>query len=813
VHVRQLRELASARALCDREAGFEGVMSGRHNAGMSPGSFTEYLAGLGEPRLTLLLRVRPDVRIEPVPRGFEQLAQRLGGPDSMARALRSVNRDAIVVGQAVAALGPSATVEEVAGLLGAPTAAVEDALNDLCSCGLAWLAAEVVRLPERLAMHWSAEIGGGRPAATIARTVLADDLRSAVEALGYAVSGLRKPELTAQLVDALSDIRSVIDRVRRLPGPAREHLEQLRRGYGSLYPRHGGWTAAGGNSAERALAAAGLVLRVNHQWEVPREVAVAAWSAEQELPLTGRPELPRAAGAGETPTGQPAAQDILRAVSTLLDEAAAKGIAALKKGGIGTRERARLATRLALPAETLQLAIDLAAAAGLMSRADAGYAPTEQYQSWHDAQPADQWAALAVAWFELPHAPTSREVDGDKEVPPPLPLESSAGPLRRALLRAAGGGLSMRSVGEHIDWFFPTHGYDITLLRVTVAAALREAELMGVVAADGLTECGAALMAAVDDASDEVGAVTVVVELADRLAGVLAPTPCTVILQSDLTAVVSGQPTTAVMRVLGVAAVSESRGTAAVWRFSPASIRTALDTGWSAAQLLGELAAIADRPLPQPLEYLVNDVARRHGLVRVRGMRSCVLADESTVTEILHTRSLAKLQLARLAPTALSSPFELDEVLARLRAAGLSPVAEDALGGVVVEVRREHRATNPRPPVRSAPRTRVSAGELAARLLADPTGASNLDSDSSDTFDRLAELNAQLGDAELMLLADAVEHQREVLIGYRTRTGGRTLREIRPHQLYGRWLESWCHLRNAQREFTVANIESVAPVR
>ena len=80
-------------------------------------------------------------------------------------------------------------------------------------------------------MHWSAEIGGGRPAATIARTVLADDLRAAVEALGYDAAGLRKTELIARLVDALSDIRSVIDRVRRLSGPARKHLEQLRRGY------------------------------------------------------------------------------------------------------------------------------------------------------------------------------------------------------------------------------------------------------------------------------------------------------------------------------------------------------------------------------------------------------------------------------------------------------------------------------------------------------------------------------------------------------------------------------------------------------
>ena len=78
-------------------------------------------------------------------------------------------------------------------------------------------------------------------------------------------------------------------------------------------------------------------------------------------------------------------------------------------------------------------------------------------------------------------------------------------------------------------------------------------------------------------------------------------------------------------------------------------------------------------------------------------------------------------------------------------------------------------------------------------------------------FERLAELNPDLDEAELMLLSDAVDHQRDVLIAYRNQAGNRTVREIQPRQLYGKWLDSWCHLRDAQREFTVANIESVAP--
>jgi hypothetical protein len=772
---------------------------------MASGSFAEYLAGLDEAALTALLRARPDVRVAPVPRGFEQVAQRLCAPDSLVAALRSVDRDAVVVGQAVAALDSSATVEAVVRLVAAPEQAVHDALDELRGRGLAWLESGTIHLPERLAEHWSAEMGGGRPFAAIARSALVDDLRAAAEAMGVEAAGLRKPELIARLVEVVSDARGMAAVVRRLPRSARDRLDQLCQGLYFL-----GYDVKAAAAADRALAAAGLVLRVNGRSELPREIAVAAWLAERDLPVTGRPRIPSAA----VPAGsaQAAAHDLLRGVTALLDEARSSSIVALKKGGVGQRERTRLAARLALPPEALVLGIDLTYAAGLLGRADKGYAPTEEYGQWREAPPAQQWSRLATAWLLLEHAPTSREIDGDKELPPPLALVSGAGGLRRAMLRAVRGGLSVRAVGEHIDWFFPLHGYAPAQLRDKVAAGIREAELLGVVAADALTDCGEQLVAMLDEGLADAEPADLADALARRVAGMLVERPCTVILQSDLTAVVSGQPTAAVSRLLGAAAVSEARGAAGVWRFSPASVRAALDAGWTAAALLAELAALSDRPVPQPLEYLVTDVARRHGTIRVRGMRSCVVAEEAMSTEMLHTRSLAKLSLARVAPTVLSSPLELTEVLAGLRAAGLSPVAEDATGVVIVEQRREHHASAPRSPARAVPRARLDAAELAARLLADPAGAERGAAVASETFARLAQLNPSLTDTELILLTDAIEHQRDVLISYRNKTGNRTIREIQPRQLYSRWLDSWCHLRDAQRDFTVANIESVAPV-
>jgi XPB/Ssl2-like helicase family protein len=769
-------------------------------------SFAEYLFDVGELQLTALLQARPDVLVQPVPRGFSQLAQRLSGAESLGAALRSMNRDAVIVGQAIVALGASATVPGLIWLLGAPEQAVRDGVAELCGRGLAWDSSGTLCLPERLEAHWLVEIGGGRPVVKIVGSVLAENLRAAVSAFGAATDGLRKPELAARLSEFMADLPLLATVIAGLPRSAKDRLGEYRRGY---YDRYSARLRAGDRDPTQLLIAAGLLLPVNYGLELPREVAVAGWLAERELTLTGRPEIP-VVGADEAVVrraAQAAAQEVLRGVTTLLDEARATPITALKKGGVGPRERTRLAKRLSIPEDILVLWIDLAYAAGLLGRVDAGYAPTQSYAEWRAAEPARRWAVLVEAWFSLEHAPTSREVQGDKELPPPLPLGSAAGLLRRALLPAAHAGASVWAAGKEIDWFFPLHGYDAGQRTSKVTATIREAELLGVVASDVLSELGEHLLAVAGSGLEDA-----VDELARRCTVLLPETPCSVILQSDLTAVISGQPSALVSGLLNDSAVAETHGAARTWRFTPASVRAALDAGWRAQDLLSELAAVSDRPVPQPLQYLITDAARRHGLVRVRGMRSCVVADEVSITEILHTRSLSKLHFSQLAPTVLSSPSSLDDVLARLREAGLSPVAEDAQGTVIVEARHDHQAPAIKRSIITQSRAALSATELARRLLADPHGLTGVAPVDSETFELLAQLNCHLDDAELELLSDAVDHHNDVLITYRDKNGSRSTRAIRPHQLYDRWLDSWCHLRNAQRDFTIANIEAVSPV-
>ncbi|MGF7235699.1 MAG: helicase-associated domain-containing protein [Frankia sp.] len=797
---------------------------------MSTTSFADHLAALREESLAAVLRARPAApaapappprtpqappQDAPAPRSFSQLAQRLSGPESLATALLRVNADMLVVGQATAALGAGATVAAISRLLTAPAEAVQDAVTELCGLGLAWPHDGMLSLPELLAAHWSAELGAGRPVAAIARHVRAADLRAAATARGLGAGEMRKAQLATWLATNLADTRSLATEIAGLPVAAREHLDAL---------RHGARSWLGGPAARRRdaplaiLMRAGLVLLVDgRDPEVPREVAVAAWLADRtragSSTLTGRPRLAPATTPGEVVdrAAQAAAQEALRAITAMLDDARVKPLVALKRGGVGPRERSRLARSLALADDTIPLWIDLAYAAGLLDRAEAGYAPTDAYDRWRAEQPGARWARLATAWFRLEHAPTSRDPVEEKEIPPPLPLGSVAGALRRELLTAARAGVSVAATTQKIDWFFPADHYDPSGRLAKAASAVREAELLGVVAADQVSELGEQLLAVAQEQPADPPA-----ELARRCGALLPELTCSVALQSDLTAVVAGQPTPQAARLLTSSAVPETRGNADVWRFTPASIRAALDSGWTATELRAELGALSTRPVPSALEHLIKDAARRHGQVRVRGLRACLIGDEPTITELVHTRSLRKLHLSQLAPTVAGTPLEPGEVLTALRAAGLSPVAEDATGTVIIEARREHAASPPgRSPgsARGTARAPVAPTELAQQLIADPRGEAAGAPTDLGSFADLRKLNERLDDAQVALLADAVDNGGDIVIAYRAASGSRTVRTIAPTNFYGRWLDSWCYLRNAQRDFTVANIESVAPVR
>lgn len=124
---------------------------------------------------------------------------------------------------------------------------------------------------------------------------------------------------------------------------------------------------------------------------------------------------------------------------------------------------------------------------------------------------------------------------------------------------------------------------------------------------------------------------------------------------------------------------------------------------------------MAGAPLPQPLAYLITDIGRRHGIVTVVAALCCLRSeDTSLLREMCSDRSLKRLGLQMIAPTAAISGQGTDNTLAALRAAGYLPATQD--------VTTEVAAGKSGPPVIDLARVRAdhdAAVEQLQRLSAE----------------------------------------------------------------------------------------------
>jgi hypothetical protein len=117
-----------------------------------------------------------------------------------------------------------------------------------------------------------------------------------------------------------------------------------------------------------------------------------------------------------------------------------------------------------------------------------------------------------------------------------------------------------------------------------------------------------------------------------------------------------------------------------IWRISDASLRRALDEGHTATGVLEFLRRHSSTPLPQALEYLVADVARRHGRLRVGGAATYLRGDPAAVAGAVRSAAGRRLGLRELAPGVAVTGRGQRELLEALRKAGESPLAEEPDG-------------------------------------------------------------------------------------------------------------------------------------
>ncbi|WP_282070652.1 helicase-associated domain-containing protein [Janibacter hoylei] len=639
-------------------------------------SLAEDIRHRSDVELVALLDLRPDLA-RPQPADLTALAARASTRASTARAVDHLDLPHLTALQACAVTG-STDPAVIAPLLGTDEGGAAPFVEHLTTAALLWRSTDGLALSRTVV-----DVLGPHPAG----------LGPTAHSLGHALPD----DLAGAVADLSPEARRVLERV-ALHGPT------------ATVPTD---PASRAGQAVAELVDTGLVAAPDAEHVlVPREVALVVRGGRLvDAPLDETTSTARTLSPDDVDrAATAAATELVALVDELLDHLDETSPRVLRSGGMAVRDLRSLAGRVDLDEPATTFLLELALGAQLLAD-DHALEPTWRLTSvvdeWRARSTADRWAALAGPWLDslrasvVPAPEDGGRVNALSEGmvwPPVRALRHEVLDILAALPEGSAPDLEevMRRLRHRRPRRMP-HGAD-----EAVAALLREGEQLGVTGRGALGSFGRLLTTDAARAGQHLA--ELVPEPVDRL-----------LLQADLTAIVPGTPVPELAALLRRSATLESRGGASVHRFTETSLRAALDAGWTADDLLDTLSRYSAGPVPQPLDYLVRDVARRHGQLLVGAAGSYLRSDDPTHLEALLThRELSHLQLRQLAPTVLVSPVGPTVLLEALREVGSAPALEGP-GGVVSSRPGAPRIT----PRRARPVTEIApepSDEVVRRL-------------------------------------------------------------------------------------------------
>lgn len=786
------------------------------------GTLTTWLRARSDADLADLLAARPDLAT-PVPGDVAVLAARVGVRVSVLRALEQLDSSALELLEGLLLLPEPTTVDALLALTrGVTRSHVQRAVDAARALSLVWGPDDELHVLRTVGEVLGDRAAGlGRPAAACLSRYGPDRLAPLLVAAGLAPRTGREGALAA-LLAAYADPAHLATLLAAAQDDERRVLTTLDAGGGvgaTAAALHVVPLAEAETPVERLLSR-GLLLGVDHDTvELPREVGLAL---RGEHPLRDlHPEPPPHAGhpvgqrrADDTGGGQ--AAETVRLVEALLDGWGAAPVAVLRSGGLGVRDLRAAARSLEVEEPVAALLIETAYAAALLDRTteqEPEWQPTPGYDSWLARDPGERWALLAAGWLASPRVPAlvGERDERDKVVAALGPDVSRPGAamVRREVLSllaevGSGDAVPPEDLLAWASWRAPRRAG--RLRERATAWTLEEAAVLGVTGRGALTSAGRHLLA-----GDVAAAATAVAaRMPERVA--------TLLLQADLTAVAPGPLVPEVARELRLMADVESAGAASVHRFSESSVRRALDAGRTAEEVQSFLGRVSSTGVPQTLAYLVDDVARRHGVLRAGAASSYLRCDdEALLAEVAGSRRTMSVGLRRLAPTVLVSPSPVPRLLEVLRAAGYAPVAEGAEGAVVLS-RRDERRT----PVRArVVRTELAglSGEQVARAVralreGDAAALTGRRSAGPSPLDGGAAtpLRDRSAAATVAVLQQAVREEGRVVLEYVDPGGRVTERVVVPRGVQSGFLTAFDERAGATRSFALASIAGVSAV-
>jgi len=731
---------------------------------METRSFAEYLRALDDEALLCLFALRPDL-VSPVPPEMSSLGIRASSAPSLARAVDSLNEWQFQVLEACAALTEPFTEKAVIALTDASAKFVIPKLLDLA---LIYGDSKGFWFPNSLR-----EVLGNEPA-------------------GLGPSSMAKLSMT-KLEEAPESSKKVLERLTW--GPPRGSVGDIRN------PGPGiAW-----------LLKENFLIPLDQRTVVlPREVALNLRGGKVHKNPQPNPPLLKGTSNKEAVVDRAAIANIatiLRWSEEILNFWSEEAPSSLRAGGLGVRDLKAAAEHLGVDENCAAFIAEIVFLAGLVViDADDRILPTHAFDLWLTQDHETRWRTLASLWLITSRVSGLVGRADSKHI-------SALGPELDRVNAASARKLSLEILLDNpyltpeIESFLSLNKWrapsrrSSTLQPELVQWTLREAEWLGITGQGALSKYGTRFLTA------------------DEVLGISEDLPKPVdhiLLQSDNTAIAPGPLEIEVARILDSIADIESRGGATVYRFSEASIRRGLDHGKTGDEIREFLRKTSKTPMPQPLEYLIADVAKRHGRLRVGNTTAYIRCeDPSIITQILSDRKVEGLGLRRIAPEVLVCEHEANELIATLREAGYMPAAESGSGILLSGPKLNRAKSRPRPPriigeIESPTPETLSA---AVRAIRAGERSSKKQTSLRDVAAKaLGSLPRTTANETLDILNKFIAEQRTLSIGYADNNGSATHRIIDPLSISAGSLIARDHGTGEVQSFRIPRITGVAPL-
>jgi hypothetical protein len=727
-------------------------------------SFSDYLRSVDDAALLDLFTARPDL-VTPVPPDIASLAVRACSAPSLARAIDSLNQWQFQVLEAAASLNEPFLEKSVVTLTDKEAKSV---LEHLVTIGLVYPSEDGMRLPTQL------------------RDVIG------IEPAGLGPASMAKLKLS-ELDDAPVDAKKVLDRL--VWGPPRGSVGDIKNP---------------GPGVTWLLDKKFLVPLDQRTVILPREVAIALRGGKVHKERFIKQPALSGAKRDERQINLAAIANVstvLRWVEELLNFWADEPADALRAGGLGVRDLKIISTHLGVDESCTAFVAELAYLASLISiDADDRILPSNKFDIWLMQTPADRWQMLASQWLI-----TSRvsglvgrvEAKNVAALGPELDRVNAARvrALTLELLRENQGiAPDWNSFKEVLSWRAPVRR-NSSLQEELAEWTLREAEWLGITGQGALSKFGAQFLAG------------------DDLSSINEDLPKTVdhiLIQSDNTAIAPGPLEHEISQALAMMAEIESRGGATVYRFTESTIRRALDHGKTGDEIKTLLIKTSKTPMPQPLEYLIADVAKKHGKLRVGNTSSFIRCEDTAlISQIMNDKKLEILALRRIAPEVVICDMDATDAMRVLRECGYLPAGESANGMILTGPKTNRALTKPRPPrvIGEVEIPDVESLKTAIRALR--TGEKSTYRQTrlrQVASEALGQLPRTTANETMDILNQFIVDEKTLSIGYADNNGGVTHRIIDPIRISAGALIARDHATGEVQSFRIPRITGVAPL-